>query len=443
MGEIYLAEHTGIAGFAKRVALKRIRPELARDKAYVQLFLNEARLGSFLNHPNIVHIFDVGHENDELWLVMEFVDGIDLKRLARRAALTTQPLRPDLIAAITVEVLAALDEAHGGGPGRGAPIIHRDLSPENVLIARSGAVKVLDFGLAKWVPQSHRVPSMEGNMIFGKVRYMPPEQLKGQLIDLRADLFALGVVMYESLSGELPFGRGSANQVLAEVMRGRPPSPTKNFGGDPELDAIIYRALEPDLARRYQSADEMRTDLLNLLGRRSEVLPLEPLRRRLKRSNLADPRDTTELGTEHDDPAPDRIALSAVERCGKCGGPFSAYLVDGMIVDRCNSCRGVWLDRSELKRVLGKRSNSQPVTRFERAPLDRLVGSCPTCRVGLVAYDVPNRPASLEVCPHCLGVWFDHGELELLRDGQVSTWLRVLLDALKQERESMSVPSGS
>src|SRR5688572_1085548 len=121
MGEIFVAEHTGIAGFAKRVALKRIRPELARDKAYVQLFLNEARIGSFLNHPNIVHIFDVGHEDDALWLVMEYVDGVDLKRLFRRAARAHQPITPTLLAAIILEVLLALEEAHAGGPTRGAP----------------------------------------------------------------------------------------------------------------------------------------------------------------------------------------------------------------------------------------------------------------------------------------------------------------------------------
>src|SRR5688572_14700352 len=218
MGEIYLAEHTGIAGFSKRVALKRIRPELARDAAYVQLFLNEARLGSFLNHPNIVHIFDVGHAEDELWMVMEYVDGVDLKRLQRRASLSGQPLEPVTLASVMIEVLSALEEAHRGGPLGGAPIIHRDMSPENVLIARSGAVKVLDFGLAKWVPESSSVPSMEGNMIFGKVRYMPPEQLKGHLIDVRADLFSLGVVMYEALQGDLPFGRGTANQVLARKI---------------------------------------------------------------------------------------------------------------------------------------------------------------------------------------------------------------------------------
>ncbi|MBK6684673.1 MAG: protein kinase [Deltaproteobacteria bacterium] len=431
MGEIYLAEHTGLAGFAKRVALKKIRPELARDKSYVQLFLNEARLGSFLNHPNIVHIFDVGHENDELWLVMEYVDGIDLKRLYRRAASAGQPLNGPLVAAIMTEVLLALEEAHGGGPTHGAPIIHRDLSPENVLVARTGAIKVLDFGLAKWVPASATVPSMEGNMIFGKVRYMPPEQLRGHLIDARADLFSLGVVMYETLKGELPFGRGTANQVLAQILKGPPPSPTEgHLTPDPAIDRIIQKALSPAPGDRYQTAEEMRSELLDYLAAQRSASPLEVLRKKLHR-----------VATSEDEEIGGRrghgIDFSVAERCGKCGGPFSSFVLDGLIVDRCTECRGVWLDDAELHRLLGTASRSQPRPRnkvnFEQAPLDKLVGSCPSCKDGLTAYEVPGHPASLEVCGHCLGVWFDGGELELLDDPAVDVWLRALLEAQDED----------
>ncbi len=445
MGEIYLAEHTGIAGFAKRVALKRIRPELARDSAYVTLFLNEARLGSFLNHPNIVHIFDVGHAEDELWMVMEYVDGVDLKRLQRRASLSGHPLEPVTIAAVIIEVLSALAEAHRGGPVGGTPIIHRDMSPENIVIARSGAVKVLDFGLAKWVPESSSVPSMEGNMIFGKVRYMPPEQLKGHLIDVRADLFSLGVVMYEALQGDLPFGRGTANQVLARIMAGRPASPTlKRFGGDPEIDRIILKATHPDAEQRYQSAYEMRAELVEYVEKRSERrLPMERLRLMLQPgAALADSNsdDSGDLslerpGEQHgEERAPTEISLSVAERCGKCGGEFSALFLDGLIVDRCASCRGVWLDHGELDRIIGHATEQEtmlPGQQFQQAPLDRLVGSCPTCRIGLAAYGVPAQPASLEICPRCLGVWFDAGELRLLSEGGVVTWLRKLLESLR------------
>ncbi|MCA9551586.1 MAG: protein kinase [Myxococcales bacterium] len=432
MGEIFLAEHTGIAGFAKRVALKRIRPELARDPNYVRLFLNEARLGSFLNHPNIVHIFDVGHAGDDLWLVMEYVDGVDLKRLTRRARLSGRPLTPVVVAAIMVDVLSALEEAHGGGPHLTTPIIHRDISPENVVVARSGAVKVLDFGLAKYSPESDSVPSLEGDMIFGKVRYMPPEQLKGQLIDARADLFSLGVVMYEVLQGDLPFGRGNANQVLAAIMAGPPPSPTQ--GQDPELDAIIFRALEPYAQRRYANAQEMRRALVQYMEHKAQgSLPLEGLRRRLQRG-APGVLEAGELSQEPPERAATEIALSVAERCGKCGEEFTTLFMDGMIVDRCSGCRGVWLDPSELDRIIDQRSEHptvMPDDVFKEAPLDRLVGSCPTCRTGLESYRVPGQPAHLEVCAHCLGVWFDHDELRLLAHDDVVTWLRGILRALE------------
>lgn len=436
MGEIYLAEHTGLSGFAKRVAVKQIKPELASNPSYLDLFLNEARLGSFLNHPNIVHIFDVGHESEALWLVMEYVDGIDLKRLLRRARLGGDPLSPITLAAVMIEVLSALEEAHAGGPLRGEPIIHRDLSPENILIARSGAVKVLDFGLAKWWPGASSVPSMEGNLIFGKIRYMPPEQLKGQLIDVRADLFALGVVMYEALANRLPFGSESADSVLAAILGGRPPRPTADLPrSDPKMDALIHRALEPDPERRFQTAAQMRQALVDYLAAAGETLPLEQLRRRLL-PGAADAMPGVPSESAH--AVPTEIGLKVAKRCGKCGGRFTAHFHDGLILDRCLSCRGVWFDHAEVQRFVGGLRKSEPpaadVDASLPAPLDPLLGSCPSCRVGLRAFAVPNEQASLEVCPRCLGVWFDRGETTLLDREPVVAWLRGVLDTLRPPR---------
>jgi serine/threonine-protein kinase len=466
MGDIYLAEHTGLSGFAKRVVVKQIRPSLAKEPSYVDLFLNEARVGSFLNHPNIVHIFDVGHEGDNLWLVMEYVDGIDLKRLLRRAFLAGRPLEPTIVAAVVAEVLLALEEAHAGGPLRGEPIIHRDLSPENVLIARSGAVKVLDFGLAKWSPGSSRVPSMEGSQIFGKVRYMPPEQLRGQLIDVRADLFALGAVMYETLTNTLPFGSENANVVLANILAGRPPPPTGGHARrDRAMDALVYKALEPEPARRFQTAHEMRGALVEYLVRAGTQLPLEELRRMLHPTH---PLGRTVDEADDDDDvvaasrpgasagraaagepslprAPARgslIDLGVAKRCGKCGGPFKAVFTEGMILDRCKSCGGVWFDHAEIDRLVGRKASTGPGTvrrivsvsgAAMPAPLDPLIGSCPSCRVGLRTFSVPEAEASLEVCPRCFGAWFDRGEIELLEREDVVRWFRGVIENLRAQ----------
>lgn len=424
MGEVHLAEQTGLSGFAKRVALKRIRPELANNPSYVQMFLNEARTGSFLNHPNIVHVFDVGHADPELFLVMEYVDGIDLKRLQRRSALTGHPLTGVQVAAIAVEVLSALEVAHRGVHFTGGPIVHRDLSPENILLTRSGQVKVLDFGLAKWWPNAPAVSAMEGEMIFGKVRYMPPEQLKGNLIDGRADLFALGVVMYQVLAGRLPFGRGSAQEVLTRILTG-PPDPLDGLRTDlpTGLAAVIERALEPNPKDRYARAEQMRSALVDVLQIGGEVLPLEGLRRLFRSS--PDPEAVSHLPAPVLQQMPTQISLPVAERCGKCGGELKAFVIDDLILDQCAQCYGVWVDYGELERILGE-GQVLGLTASSQEPsnYDRVVGSCPVHRVGLLPLPVPGQSRSLEVCPVCRGMWFDRDELKLLSHDHVLTWLQ-------------------
>lgn len=430
MGEILLAEHTGLSGFSKRVAVKRVRERLARDRSYVELFLNEARLGSFLNHPNIVHIFDVGRDHDDLWIAMEFVDGVDLKRLTRRAHRARRPIEPPVLAAVAVEVLSALHAAHHGGPVAGSPIIHRDLSPENVMVAKSGGVKVLDFGLAKWSPRQDGVSALEGDMIFGKVRYMPPEQLRGELLDPRSDLFSLGVTLYEAARGELPFGRGSASEVLDRILAGPPPPATG--GLDPDFDRIVARALDPIPARRFVGAESMRDALLDYLDLRpTPRLPLEALRRRMAPLEDGGSRAAEEAAR------PTELDLPAQARCGKCGGEFNAGFLDDLIVDTCRECGGVWLERDEVKRLVGPGARAlgqvrpKAIEGFARAPLDLVLGSCPHDRAALEAHPVPGLPAHLEICPICHGVWFDKGEIDLLIRGDIATWLRFLLESIE------------
>ena len=437
MGEIYLAEHTGLSGFAKRVVVKRIKPQFARDKKYVELFLNEARVGSFLNHPNIVHIFDVGHENDDLWLVMEHVDGVDLKRLTRRTFLARHPLPLVTVATLFIEVLNALEEAHCGGPHRQEAIIHRDLSPENILITQTGAVKVLDFGLAKWMPGKSSVPSLEGKQIIGKTRYMPPEQLRGEHVDARSDLFSLGVVLYEALTNNLPFGKGDAPKILSAILSAPPPLLTQARPEIPDqLESIVTKALQPSPAQRFQSAKEMRTALADYVHSQSIPLPLEPLRH-LLRPDRTDFNPSTESTPFIMDGTPTEVRLAIAKRCGKCGGQFTARLHTGLILDRCTSCGGLWLDSGEANRLLGEaivQGTHQKVTWKDSAEFDNVVGSCPQCRVGLKSYSVPKQKASFEVCHLCLGVWLDKHEIQLFENQDVITWFRTLLDSLQMIR---------
>lgn len=434
MGEIYLAEHTGLSGFAKRVVIKRIRPSYAKDKKYVELFMNEARVGSFLNHPNIVHIFDVGQEDDQLWLVMEHVEGVDLKRLTRRTFLAGHALEQCTVAAIFIEVLNALEEAHRGGPKSKEPIIHRDLSPENILVTQTGAVKVLDFGLAKWSPGKSSVSSLEGKQIIGKTRYMPPEQLRGGQLDIRSDLFSLGIVLYQALTNRLAFGKGQAPEILASILSGPPPSPSEICEHiSPQLDQIVFKAIQTHPKDRFQDANEMRSALIEFVEGQAVVFPLEPLRQ------LLNPNQTdTMAGSESTpfilDGTPTEIGLCVAKRCGKCGGEFSARLHHGLIVDRCNSCGGIWLDAGETERIIGqaiKQGGPDRVSWQEAAELDQLVGSCPSCRVGLKSYSVPGAKASFEICGLCLGVWLDKREIQLLESQDVITWFRTLLDSIK------------
>ena len=432
MGELFISEHTGLSGFAKRVVLKRIKPTFAREKRYVELFLNEARVSSFLNHPNIVHIFDVGHQDDHLWLVMEYVEGVDLKRLTRRTFLAGQPLKAETLAFIFLQVLDALDEAHRGGPSSGEPIIHRDLSPENIIITPTGVVKVLDFGLAKWVPGQESVPLLEGKQIIGKPRYMPPEQLRGYNVDPRSDLFSLGVVMYEAFSNVLPFGSGTALETITSILSG-PPTPLKTLIPDipPKLEEIIHRALQPEPEHRYQSASQMRDALIAYIAQSSVQLPSEQIRQLLSGHRKTKDSDTTK--TVVFDGTPTEVSLAVAKRCGKCGGEFCAHLYMGMLLDQCLGCEGLWLDFGEVQRLLGEIvafGKHQAAKATESGELDHVVGSCPQCRIGLKSYGVPNHNVSFEVCPSCYGVWLDRDEIKLFKNQDVVTWFRILLDSI-------------
>ncbi|HVE85443.1 MAG TPA: serine/threonine-protein kinase, partial [Myxococcales bacterium] len=261
MAELFLARQVGAGGFEKLVVVKRILEHLSTDKDFVGMFLNEGRLASSLNHPNIVQVYDLGQEAGRYFMAMEFVAGHDLYNVARQAALHSAPLPPEIAARILVGACAGLHHAHTKKNLQGQPlnIVHRDVSPANILVSYEGEVKVTDVGIAKAEAQS--VHTRTG-VVKGKFSYMSPEQIRSEPLDARSDVFALGVTLHETLTARRLFKRDSELAVMHDILQMPVPPPSSSRPGLPRaLDAICARALEKDRDRRYPSAQHMQKDL--------------------------------------------------------------------------------------------------------------------------------------------------------------------------------------
>ncbi|QSQ27447.1 protein kinase [Pyxidicoccus parkwayensis] len=261
MAQIYLARRPGPEG-DKLLVVKRILPHLTENDDFVKMFLDEARIAARLNHANVVQIFDLGAQDDSFFIAMEYIHGEDLRKLWRHAEGRGMPPPVPLVCRILIEACAGLDYAHKRtDPATGRPlgIVHRDVSPQNILVTFEGGVKVVDFGIAKAADQATITRS---GVLKGKYSYMSPEQAAGERVDCRADIFALGVVLYELLTGMRLFKRGTDIQTLAAVSECRvlPPSQVTTRV-PPELDAIVLKALAKDPAERYQEAAQLQAAL--------------------------------------------------------------------------------------------------------------------------------------------------------------------------------------
>jgi serine/threonine protein kinase len=261
MAEVLLARVTGIEGFERHVVIKRIRAEQARDKSHVQMFLEEARLAATLHHHNVVQVHDIGEEQGEYFFVMEYVHGEDVRRIL--TAVTGREARAPLEHVLTIITGAAagLHHAHEQcGPNR-VPlgIVHRDVSPENILVGYDGGVKVADFGIAK---ASSRSLQTESGIRKGKVAYMSPEQCLGLPVDRRSDIFALGIVLYESLTTRRLFKEDNDFLTMTTIVQSKIPPPSTVWPQiPPELEQIVMKALSPLPGDRYATADELRRAL--------------------------------------------------------------------------------------------------------------------------------------------------------------------------------------
>ncbi|MDP3504637.1 MAG: serine/threonine-protein kinase [Myxococcales bacterium] len=261
MAQIYLARQLGVQGFEKLLVVKRILPHLAENEDFITMFLDEARIAARLNHPNVVQIFDLGQQDDTFYIAMEYIHGEDVRKVWKQAERQGTAIPIPLICRIIIESCSGLDYAHKKADPGGRPlnIVHRDISPQNILVSFEGGVKVVDFGIAKAADQATVTKS---GVLKGKYSYMSPEQAQGKQVDARTDVFALGVVLYELLTGARLFKRANDIQTLNAVTECKIEPPSNVDARLPkDLDAIVMRALAKNRDDRYADAREMQQAL--------------------------------------------------------------------------------------------------------------------------------------------------------------------------------------
>lgn len=265
MAEVYRAESAGLEGFKKTVAIKRVLPHLSEKKEFIGMFLDEARLSARLNHSNCVQVFDIGVGDRTYFIVMEYVDGSDLKAILEFVAQHERRIPLPIALFICCRICDGLAYAHELRDGRSRllGIVHRDISPPNVLITRHGEVKVVDFGLAK---ANSQLEHSQPGIIKGKFSYLSPEAALGESVDMRSDIFAAGIILWEMLAGRRLFLGENDLQTVRQVQAAKIPDIKKfNPHVTPALEAILLKALARDPRERYQSARQLSLDLNNML----------------------------------------------------------------------------------------------------------------------------------------------------------------------------------
>ena len=258
MAEIFLAQDKR----GNICAIKRILPHLAHEENFIRMFIDEARIVSHLDHPNIAGVYDQGKVDGYYFIAMEFVQGHSLLALSDRAKSMKMPLPRGLLSYIVAELLAGLACAHSARDtkGRHLGIVHRDVTPQNVIISYDGEVKLIDFGVAK---ARARLTQTEAGFTKGKLSYMSPEQARGEELDARSDLFSVGIILYEITTGSRLFNKEGPGGILGAIVNDPIPPPTVKAKKFPkELERIVMKALDKSTSSRYQSADEMRDSLL-------------------------------------------------------------------------------------------------------------------------------------------------------------------------------------
>jgi serine/threonine-protein kinase len=265
MAEVFLGEAESIEGFKKQVAIKRVLPDLAANAKFLAMFLDEARISLGFNHANVVQTFDIGHSEATYFIVMEFVDGPNLKKIMETLRESERIMSVELAVYIVGEICRGLSYAHNLRDPYGAPlgIVHRDVSPPNILISKQGEVKIVDFGLAKATSQLEKT---EPGVVKGKFSYLSPEAVSGHQVDHRTDIFACGIILYELLTGRRLFLGKTPFKTVELIRDANVPSINAiNPHVPPNLDRIAQKALSLRPGDRYQGCDELAEALSEFL----------------------------------------------------------------------------------------------------------------------------------------------------------------------------------
>jgi len=303
MAEVWKARMRGVEGFQKTVAIKRILPHMTDNAEFVGMFIDEAKLAAQLTHPNIVHIYDLGKMGRDYYIAMEYVEGKDLRSLLNAGRRSGLPMPLGLGLLIAARVASALDYAHRKRDfeDQEMALVHRDVSPQNVLLTYEGDVKLCDFGIAKAVSKASQT---QMGALKGKLQYMSPEQAWGRVVDSRSDLFSLGAVLFEMVTGERQFPGDSEISVLESVRQGRIRTPRQVDPSVPrEVDEIVARALAVDPQERFQSAGEMKQRLEAVLSSLAPSLGPTDLAAYIRRALEPEPAERIEAASPAAAPA--------------------------------------------------------------------------------------------------------------------------------------------
>src|SRR3954453_577842 len=265
MAEVFIGKAFGVEGFEKILAIKKILPTMAEDEEFITMFIDEARISVQLNHANVVHIHELGKHDEAFFIAMEYVSGRDLRTILERYRRRKEIMPTAQAVYVGSKICEGLDYAHRKKDARGQEmhIIHRDVSPQNILCSYEGEVKIIDFGIAKAANRSQKT---QAGILKGKFGYMSPEQVRGLPIDRRSDIFAVGVILYEMLTGEKLFVGESDFSTLEKVRNAEVPTPRQFNPNIPAgLEKVLMKSLAREAEDRYQWASDLQEDLMRFL----------------------------------------------------------------------------------------------------------------------------------------------------------------------------------